>query len=82
MKSQVPISKAWIELQKIWKWESIGTTDVGEHCKHYLADCHEKQHVAVQVLNKWQMTDLLMDSDQNKRYGSSSVSHPQDWKEY
>lgn len=33
--------------------ESIGTADTGDHCKHYLADCDEKQHVVVQVLNKW-----------------------------
>lgn len=32
--------------------ESTVTADIGDHGKHYLADCHEKQHVAVQVLNK------------------------------
>lgn len=32
--------------------ESTGTADAGDHCKHYPADCHEKQHVAVQVLKK------------------------------
>lgn len=30
-----------------------------------------KQHVAVQLFNKWFKTDLLIDSDQNERRGPS-----------